>query len=153
MKIRVATERDVPTLRDIYRDAVTSLGPSAYTLEQTNAWAQTADSRGLHQLIVSSTTYVAEMDNRIVGFCALQSDGRIALLYVLSSYGRRGIGSELLSWALEQAGPAARGAFYAEASEFSLALFRKLGFSLVRTERILWNGVELPRYLVRKDPC
>ena len=151
MEIRLATKDDLPALRKVYRASVTAIGPSAYTDEQTDAWAQTADSQELANLLVTGRTYVAERDNRIAGFCTLEKDGRIALLYVLGEFARQGIGSALLAWALEHTALAAGTRLYAEASEFSLPLFQKFGFTLVETECSLWNGAEFLRYHMRKS--
>lgn len=150
MRIRTATQHDVPALRELYRDSVLSQAPAVYTAEQTEAWARSADSPQLARLILDSTTFVAETDDRITGFCTVQSDGRIALLYVHGEFSRRGIGSALLRWALMHADFSQARALYAEASELSLPLFERFGFELAETERSDWNGVEFLRYKVRK---
>lgn len=150
MKIRAAIQHDVPALRALYRDAVLSQAPAAYTAEQTEAWARTADSSHLGNLILANETFVAKVEDRIAGFCTVRSDGWIALLYVRGEFSRRGIGSALLRWALAHADLSQASALYAEASELSLRLFKKLGFELAETERSTWNGVEFLRYKVRK---
>lgn len=147
--IRSGTDGDLPTLRAVYRDAVETLGPSAYTDDQTRAWADVADMEHVARMIVDNPTCVAEVDGHIGGFCTLEPDGRVALLYVLGEYNRRGIGSALLRWTLDHAGLSSGTEFYAEASEFSLGLFRRFGFEVVRSERVVWNGVEFLRYNVR----
>ena len=151
MQIRLATEDDLPALREVYRASVNAIGPSAYTAEQADAWAKTVDSQVLVDLLRAGTTYVAERADRIAGFCTLEQDGRIALLYVLGEFSRQGIGSALLAWALEHTTLAPGVRPYAEASEFSLPLFQKFGFTLVETERSIWNGVEFLRYYMRKS--
>lgn len=150
LEIRRATDADVPALQAVYRDAVETLGPSAYTEEQTRAWADVATMEHVARVLLDNTTWVAELDGRIGGFCTLEPDGRVALLYVRGEHNRRGIGSALLRWTLDHSGLPSGTEFYAEASEFSVGLFRRFGFDLVQSERVVWNGAEFLRYNMRR---
>jgi putative acetyltransferase len=150
LRIRPATRHDLPALREVYRDAVVSAPRGPYTEEQLRAWARAAQSQQLRGILLENFTCVAEIEERIVGLCTVEPDGRIALLYVRGAFSRRGIASDLLSATLERAELPPGTILYAEASEFSLPLFRRFGFVLVETERSLWNGVEFFRYKVRK---
>ena len=150
MRIRRALAEDLPALREIYRDSVEVIGPSAYSGAQVRAWADVADLPLVEATICSNTTWVAELEDRVAGFCTLEPDGHVALLYVLGALNRRGVGSALLAWTLEHADVPAGTQFYAEASEFSRALFERFGFTDVRAERVVWNGAEFLRYNVRR---
>lgn len=149
--IRRAVAADLPALREIYRDSVETLGPDAYTAAQTRAWADTAESDSLGAAVLGNETWIDSREGRIEGFCTMEQNGRVALLYVRGEQTRRGIGTGLLAHALEHTVLAETAVPHAEASEFSIGLFRRFGFRVVARERVTWNGAEFLRYRVRRD--
>ncbi|MFQ4135462.1 GNAT family N-acetyltransferase [Nodosilinea sp. PGN35] len=151
MQLRTATEADLPNLAALYRDTVLHNAPEHYTAAQTAAWAAVdADSPRFRQFILDVTTYVAEHDHGIVGFAGIGDDGHVASAYVRHDCLRQGIGSLLMQAVLTHAQSKQLPRLYAEASEFSLGLFKKFGFSRCDTEVVEHNGVQFTRYLVER---
>jgi len=149
MKIRTATAADLTTLASLYRETVLAHAPQHYTPAQTEAWATVeADSSHFYQFILAVTTYIAEDDTGIVGFAGIGDDGHVASAYVRHDCLHRGIGSLLMQAVLTHAQEKQIPRLYAEASEFSLGLFTKFGFSQYDTEVVDHNGVQFTRYLV-----
>ena len=152
MKIKVATENDIPLLREVYLDAVTTIGPARYSPTQVLAWIKFADEpQQFWDFILSGTTFAAEMHTGAVGFCGIAEDGHVLSVYVRGSSARQGVGSALLAQVLEHSKASSASALYAEASEFSLPLFQKFGFCLVGTEHVIQYNTEFRRYRVRRD--
>jgi putative acetyltransferase len=151
MHIRTATESDLPALATLYRQTVLVNAPQHYTTAQTEAWAtvDAATSR-FRQFILEVTTYIAEDDTGIVGFAGVGEDGHIASTYVRHDYLHQGVGSLLMQAVLAHALEKHIQRLYAEASEFSLGLFTKFGFSQYDTEVVEHNGVQFTRYLVER---
>lgn len=151
MNLRTATAADLPTLATLYRKTVLVNGPQHYTAAQTNAWAAVdAASDRFRQFILEVTTYLAENDLGIVGFAGIGDDGHVASAYVRHDCLHQGIGSVLMQTVLTHAQEKQIPRLYAEASEFSLGLFKKFGFSQYDTEVVEHNGVEFTRYLVER---
>ena len=126
-------------------------GPQHYTPAQTEAWAAIdASSLRFHQLILGVTTYVAEADTGILGFAGIGDNGYVASTYVRHDCLHQGIGSLLMQAVLTHAQEKQIQRLYAEASEFSLGLFTKFGFSQYDTEVVDRNGVQFTRYLVER---
>ena len=149
MTITIAREEDIPRLRDIYLDAVTTIGPARYSPAQVQAWVQFVDGiKEFRNFILDGTTFVAEVDETPVGFCGIADDGHVLSVYVRGSCARQGVGSMLLAQALEHGKRNSISEFYAEASAFSLPLFRKFGFLITGKERVVQYGAEFERYLV-----
>jgi putative acetyltransferase len=151
MHLRTATAADLPTLAALFRETVLINGPQHYTAAQTEAWAAVdAASDRFYQFILGVTTYVAENDTGILGFAGIGDNGYVASAYVRHDCLHQGIGSVLMQAVLAHARSKQIPRLYAEASEFSLGLFKKFGFSQYDTEIVDRNGVQFTRYLVDK---
>jgi putative acetyltransferase len=149
MQLRLATEADLSNLAALYRDTVLLNAPQHYTPAQTEAWAAVdADSVQFRQFILAVTTYVAEDGTGIVGFAGIGDDGHVASAYVRHDRLHRGIGSTLMQAVLAHAQEKQLSRLYAEASAFSLGLFKKFGFHQYDTEVVDHNGVQFTRFLV-----
>jgi len=151
--IRAAAPGDLMALARIYRTAIGHLGPHAYTPQQVCAWAAFADDRDAFRawLDGAETAVAVDAQGWPLGFAGLEAPARIASLFVAPGAMRRGIGSALLAQHL--AALAARGVreVTADASEFSLTVFRRFGFRVLAIERCTLRGVDFSRYAMRLD--
>ncbi|MBD2234173.1 GNAT family N-acetyltransferase [Phormidium tenue] len=152
MNLRTAIEADLPALATLFRETVLVNGPQHYSPAQVEAWAAVdAASPRFHQFILGVTTYVAEDDDTaILGFAGIDDNGYVASTYVRHDRLHQGVGSLLLQAVLAHAQEKHIQRLYSEASEFSLGLFQKFGFSQYDTEVVDRNGVQFTRYLVER---
>ncbi|MCA9109466.1 MAG: GNAT family N-acetyltransferase [Planctomycetaceae bacterium] len=126
-----------------------SAGPRSYTQTQINSWAASASDRERFQeFLLRPTTYVAIDETGPVGFCGIDADGHIASLYLRGNRQRQGICTSLVRHVLDYANRTGINRLHAEASEFSLPLFLKLGFQTVGTETVERYGATFVRHLV-----
>ncbi len=151
MRIRSATLTDLPTLRDIYADAVLSAAPTAYTAAQIAVWSAFARQDAFSDFISDVKTYVAEKGSAIVGFCGIAADGHIASVYVRGGWHRQGVGLALLKFVLKEHATPYSGRYTAEASVFSRPLFECCGFRQVGTEHVVREGVPFERFLMERS--
>lgn len=164
LTLRPATAADIPALASLYRATVLTHAPQHYSPAQTQAWADLgANTPVFRRFILGATTYVAETDiaetdvaetaldpPQILGFAGLATDGHITALYVRHDCLGQGIGSHLLATLLAKARQDQMPRLYAEASAFSLGLFRKFGFRHYATDQIDRDKVRFERYLVEQ---
>jgi putative acetyltransferase len=149
--IREAVEADVPQLAALYAGLVKALAPGAYSTEQVLAWASFAENPDtFRQWVLEPRTLVMEDDSGILALCGVETSGHVASLYVRADHTRQGIGTKLLQVALDRAGALGVHRFHAEASELSLPVFKRLGFSVEGIEKGACGGAVFERYLVRK---
>ncbi|MCA9028546.1 MAG: GNAT family N-acetyltransferase [Planctomycetaceae bacterium] len=149
LNICIATADDVDELAELFVDSVRSAGPRGYTPRQVDSWAASASDRERFQeFILKPTTYIAIDESGPVGFCGIEANGHIASLYLRGDRQRQGIGTQLVDYVLDYANRAGINRLHAEASEFSLPLFLKLGFQTVGTETVERNGATFVRHLV-----
>jgi putative acetyltransferase len=151
MHIRLAHESDLSELATLFQQTVLEHAPQSYTPDQTQAWAAFAtETDAFRRFILDAITYVAEDETGIVGFAGIERNGHVSSAYVRGDRTRRGIGSALMQVLLNDAAQHQMPRLYAEASEFSLGLFKKFGFQLYDTEIVDRQGVQFTRYLVEK---
>jgi putative acetyltransferase len=149
MNIRIAEQSDIPALAELYHTTVLEIAPQQYSPEQTKMWASFAlDSNGFQQFILKATTFIATDETGILGFASIIEDGHVNATYVRSDRIHQGIGSTLMQQVLQYAQNTKIQRLYAEASEFSLGLFKKFGFHIYDTEIVDRQGVQFRRYLV-----
>ncbi|BDM83316.1 GNAT family N-acetyltransferase [Acaryochloris marina] len=149
MKIRHANDSDVLALAHLYRQTVLTWGPQHYTPQQTAAWASFgSETDPFRAFILKATTFVATNHTGILGFAGIANDGHVTSAYVRQDCIHQGIGSELMRNLIEYAQKHHIQRLYAEASEFSLGLFKKFGFQLYETEMVERQGVQFQRFLV-----
>ena len=151
MTIRMAQESDIPELAQLYQETVLAIAPHYYSDEQTHSWASFAtDNVRFREFILSGTTFLATDETGILGFAGIADDGHITSVYVRRDRIHQGIGSTLMQTLLDYAKNHRIERLYAEASEFSLGLFKKYGFHHYDTEIVERQGVEFKRYLVER---
>ncbi|MEQ9482021.1 N-acetyltransferase family protein [Coleofasciculus sp. F4-SAH-05] len=151
MTVRIAEELDIPELAQLYQETVLAIAPHYYSPEQTQMWASFAtDNVRFGEFIVQATTFIATDETGSLGFAGIADDGHITAVYVRRDLIHQGIGSTLMQTLLDYAKNHRIERLYAEASEFSLGLFKKYGFHHYDTEIVERQGVEFKRYLVEK---
>ncbi len=149
IEFRIATEGDVVPLAELYADSVSTAGPQFYTPAQVDSWASSvANIDRFREFILKPTTYVATDESGPIGFCGIEQDGHVASVYLRGDRQREGIGTRLIKVVLDHAAQSQIERLYAEASEFSLPLFLKMGFLSVGTETVEHNGSTFVRHLV-----
>jgi putative acetyltransferase len=147
----MAQELDIPELAQLYQETVLAIAPHYYSPEQTHSWASFAsDIASFREFILAATTFLATDETGILGFAGIVDNGHITAAYVRRDRIHQGIGSTLMQTLLDYAKNHRIERLYAEASEFSLGLFKKYGFHVYDTEIVERQGVEFQRYLVER---
>lgn len=151
MRIRIAQASDIPELAKLYQETVLAIAPQFYSDAQTHSWASFAEDRvGFREFILSGTTFLAVDETGILGFAGIANNGHILSAYVRRDRIHQGIGSRLMDILLDYAKRHRIQRLYAEASEFSLGLFKRFGFQVYDMEIVERQGVEFQRYLVER---
>jgi putative acetyltransferase len=146
---RLATAADVPALAALYGHTARELGPQVYSAEQVRAWQTFADDLPVFSdYVLRARTWMVEDQSGAVGFCGIAADGEVHSLYVRSGAVRCGWGSALLARAVADARSRGIDRFAAWATPFSLPVFRRAGFVLLRSVREPYQGVMFDRYRV-----
>ena len=142
MLIRVAEQKDLPELLDIYNaevlNSVANLDLTPRTLAEWQIWFD-------HHNVENHPLYVAESDGRVAGYVSLSSyrekeafRSTVELsIYVAADFRKRGLASELMAFILDQARADERThaiiSVISATNEPSISLHKKFGFTYCGT--------------------
>ncbi|ETW93771.1 MAG: hypothetical protein ETSY1_37785 [Candidatus Entotheonella factor] len=147
MRIRNYQPSDAREIADLFHDTIHAIGAEYYSKEQTEAWAPTPPDYGHWQRRLDrKQPFVAEIDQKIVGFIELDPDGHIDCMYTHKDYQRQGIASQLYDHLQRIAHQQGIQRLYVEASKLARPFFEARGFRLVKENTIERRGQQLINY-------
>ena len=142
MLIRVAEQKDLPELLDIYNaevlNSVANLDLTPRTLAEWQVWFD-------HHNVENHPLYVADIDGRVAGYVSLSSyrekeafRSSVELsIYVAADFRKRGVASEMMAFILDQARADERThaiiSVISATNEPSISLHKKFGFAYCGT--------------------
>ena len=153
MRIRIATIADIPTLKSLYYDTITTINALDYNEEQILAWASTAENiASLETKILEQYFIAAENEAGIItGFASLDNQkGYLDVLYVHRDFQRMGIASLLLQSLLEKAKQMNIIEITTDASITAKPFFEKNGFQVVKEQTVVVKGVPMMNFKMKR---
>lgn len=154
MIIRKHKSSDTAELVDLFYETVHVVNKQDYTKEQLHAWAQISNKQqkkdSWYHSLNQNITYVAMMDNIIVGFIDMEKDGYLNRLFVHKDYQRQGIAKRLYSSIEDGAKQFNIEKIYTNASITAKPFFKHCGFSIIQKQEVYINEVMLVNYKMSK---
>lgn len=151
MLLRKYQPSDAESLVTVFRDAVITIGSTAYDAQQTAIWASyPEDIEEFRQLLSLGLTVVAVEESCLVAFGQLNPPDHIAYLYTASNAARLGYATEIYKRLEAQAIEQGIERLHTEASHISKYFFLKIGFQIVEREIATRKGVQFERFKMEK---
>lgn len=151
VSIRPFLVADSDTLVALFRDSVRSASPHDYTEMQVMAWApELIDLEQFKARREAKATWVAESLGRVIGFCDLEHDGHIDMLYVHPQHQRRGVAGAMLDYLEEVARQRKLTRLYTEASITARPVFEGHGFHCIAPQIVTVRGVSMTNFRMEK---
>jgi putative acetyltransferase len=98
MKIRIAQEKDIENIAQLFYETITTVNKKDYSEEQILAWIVNArDLEKWSDLMKEQYFLVAEKDFIITGFASLDTNCCVDLMYVHKDFQGQKIANQLLS--------------------------------------------------------
>jgi GNAT superfamily N-acetyltransferase len=152
ISIRHYRTEDAQALTEIFYSAVESLAGDCYSRDQIRAWAPLPiDYRKWQLRFDRLQTWVAEIYGTPIGFISLIPGGHISLAYVHIAFQRKGVASKLYERLESEARAAGVDILHVEASHAARPLFERMGFNLVKCNRIERNTCTLMNWSMQKS--
>ena len=139
-------------VREVYVDAIQLQAGGLYTKAQIQAWSSLGFLPGvLDKALINGQGWISwsNCDKEIVAFAIRYPLDRLALLYCRSRFTRQGHATALLKRIYVDAKQDGQDFLSTEASSFSMPLFLKLGWTLIKPQSIEIAGVSFERYLMK----
>ncbi|MFS0749124.1 GNAT family N-acetyltransferase [Oceanobacillus sp. 1P07AA] len=154
MIIRKYRASDTVELIDLFYETVHAVNKQDYTKEQLHAWAKSSNKQqkqdSWYHSLNQNITYVALMDNVIVGFIDLEKDGYLNRLFVHKDYQRQGIAKRLYNSIEDDARHYNIENLYTNASITAKPFFKQCGFSIIQKQEVYIDNVMLINYQMSK---
>ena len=151
MNLRQITNKDQIPLMKVYFESIQSIDEDIYSAEQKKAWSSQAwDNPSFKKSIFKGKGWLINHENTTIAFATRYPNNRIALLYCIGKYQRKGYGSKLLYKLEEEAKKEGLHFLSTEASLISYGLFIKNEWEIVRKETITIKKNFFERYKMIK---
>lgn len=139
--IREYKQSDLEQVVALYGLSVRMVATNDYSTEQIAAWAPDhPDLAAWATRLSRGAVFVCKREKQIVGFCRIDEDGLVDLLYVHPEFLRQGVAGQLMdrgcSWATNQGLRCLEAVVSVTARPF----FESRGFNVVEAETIEHNG-------------
>lgn len=142
---------DAAATMAVFRNAVHEGTARDYTAEQRDAWApEDLDEEAWALRRSDRPTWVAEIENAVVGFIDLMLDGHIDMLFVHTRFHRQGVASALYRTVEDGARDAGIGALSTDASLTAQPFFARCGFEVVERQSVARRGQRLENARMEK---
>jgi putative acetyltransferase len=151
MKIRLFQEQDVEQIALLFHQTVREVNIRDYSINQVEAWApDDIYFRNWAKACSEKLTYVAEDEGLIVGFGELELNGHIDCFYCHKNYQKMGIGKEIYHTIEAKANELGINYLHTEASITAKPFFLKMGFKVVREQKVECRGEIFINYVMEK---
>jgi N-acetylglutamate synthase-like GNAT family acetyltransferase len=153
MYIRAIKAEDLKSIVALFKETVHHVNAKDYTSEQLKVWAPRLMHHNNHrwQSLLSNIAYLAEIDNVIVGFADITTEGYLDRLFVHKDYQRQGIASMLLNKLESSLFERGIKKVSTEASITAKPFFEQMGYLVVKEQnKQRPGGVTLTNFLMEK---
>ncbi|OMC75797.1 GNAT family N-acetyltransferase [Paenibacillus odorifer] len=154
MNIRAYRESDLSQIVSLFYETVHSVNKQDYSQEQLDAWAPKEEEalklNTWRASLRQNITYVAEIDNIIVGFSDMTAEGHLDRLYVHKDYQGQGVASALVNKFELKAKEQGLYEMDTEASITAKPFFERLGYQVIAKQSVERKGVLLVNYRMSK---
>ncbi len=151
MKLRDGRPEDAEALIALYRDTIRNVNLRDYTAEQVAAWApDEIPAAPWAARLAKSKWTVAERDGAVAGFCELEADGMVRMLFVHKHHQGQGIARALLERAEVQARAAGLTRLRTEASLTARPVFERHGYRVIEAQTVSRGDQRLRNFRMEK---
>ena len=152
MKIRAYKSSDTAEIISLFRDAVHSIAIQHYTPEQVAVWApETIDAKQWQTSLEQNIAFVAEIDNKIVGFIDMSKEGYLDRLYIHKNYQGGRVAYALFKKIEQTARDMGLTKITTDCSITAKKPAEFMGFKVIKEQTVVRNGIALTNYAMEKN--
>ncbi|WP_354666163.1 GNAT family N-acetyltransferase [Nostoc sp. GT001] len=142
---------DTQQIMKLFYDTIHEVNIHNYTEEQVAAWAPAnMDIEVWIKSLGSKFTYVAEEQDKIIGFGELKANGHIDRFYCHKDFQRKGVGKKILEQIELKAHSLGVEKLFTEASITAKPFFESQGFIVIKKQEVERRGQKLINFVMEK---
>ncbi|MDM9585241.1 GNAT family N-acetyltransferase [Nostoc sp. GT001] len=151
MRVRIYEMPDTQQIMKLFYDTIHEVNIHNYTEEQVAAWAPAnMDIEVWIKSLGSKFTYVAEEQDKIIGFGELKANGHIDRFYCHKDFQRKGVGKKILEQIELKAHSLGVEKLFTEASITAKPFFESQGFIVIKKQEVERRGQKLINFVMEK---
>lgn len=148
MEIREYLPDDCEYIVQLFKDTVRTINSKDYDEKQIDAWLSNSRTpQAWNEILSSHHTFVAIINNAIVGFADIDDTGYLDHLFVSKDYQHQGIATQLCN-KVENLGLSTL--ITTDASITAKPFFMKRGYQIIQEQQVLRDGVYLTNFKMNK---
>lgn len=155
MELVKFNDSDIEKIVSLFYDTVHSVNAKDYSQTELDAWAprdaKESKVKSWKESLDKNITYVAKINDEVVGFSNLTYSGHLDLLYVHKDYQGQGIATALVNQLESEARKLNLLEVDTEASITAKPFFEQRGYKIVCSQIVERNGVKLTNYKMIKE--
>lgn len=150
--IRKGNKNDLIQLLRLFIDTIRFVCHKDYNIKQIEAWSSGIENKERWQQVIDHQyILVAIEQDKILGFCSLDNENYIDLLFVHKNHQHQGIAFQLYTLIEQEAKQQNQKYLTADVSKTAQPFFEKIGFKLIQEQIVTVKGVELTNFKMKKD--
>lgn len=151
IKIRKGKLNDLTELQRLFVETVSTICSADYDSRQIEVWTSGVENQTRwNDMLTHQFVLVAEYETQIVGFATLANDHYLDLLYVHKHFQRRGIANVLYADIEKEAIRRGQTELTADVSITARPFFEKVGFNVMKEQRIIRKDIALTNFKMSK---
>lgn len=152
MQIRLFKPKDTQQIAELFHNTVRQINIQDYSLAQVVAWSpDNIYFRDWEKICSTRFTYVAEQNNKILGFGELEANGHIDCFYVHYQHQNKGLGTKLYRAIETKAKELNLTRLFAEVSITAKPFFLSRGFKLIASQQASCRDEQFINYSMEKE--
>ncbi len=145
--IRRFRNGDLEEVINLFKQTVKNINIQDYEDNQIQAWLSNLDYVKWQESLLNHISFLAFINNELVGFADMTEDGYLDRLYVSYKYQKQGIASKLLNKLEKEVKVKTYTTF---SSITAKNFFLKKGYTVVYENHVTRNGIILTNYYMKK---
>ena len=151
LKIRDYVESDAEVLWDIFYNTIRNVNSRDYSQAQVKAWAPDSLPDNVWKNRMDGLSpFIAEIEDVVVGYTDLQSDGLIDHFFCHHEYQGRGVGRALMGHVMEVGQSRGVSRYYSEVSITARPFYEHMGFKVSNERVVEVRGQKLTYFAMEK---
>ncbi|MBP2617958.1 GNAT family N-acetyltransferase [Chryseobacterium jejuense] len=150
-RIRKGNLQDLSEMLILFQDTITAICKRDYNTTQLEAWKSGSENKERWQNVMNEQyVFIAESENKIVGFCTLAQGNYIDLLFVHKDYQHQGIASKLYELIEKEALDQNQKILTADVSKTAKLFFERMNFKAIQEQIVNVKGIDFINYKMEK---